>query len=278
MPGEEGREEVVIQAGPSQDRHATAHAVSIKPPEFSETSPAIWFKIVEAQFFIRGINQSQTKYFHAISYLPQDILSNVPPEIIDGEDYDDLKEAIICAYEQTKPELFEKLTASTTMTGRPSAYLRRLQQIGSKLKVGDDLIRHQFVSNLPSTISAVVASQKSLNLTALGSMADELMPLHSKINSVSMRDTERRRDGNRQQRYDRSSSARRQETSNKGRHPALQPFHDDQKPKMCRGHIFYAEKSRTCKNWCRYPDKSSCTIQAPRQSSRSSSPASSVEN
>lgn len=246
-------------------------AVSIKAPIFSEASPALWFKVMEAQFNIRGITQQQTKYYHGLSNLPTEVLDNVPPEIIENENYDELKTAVVSFYEQTKPELFAKLTSATVMTGRPSVYLRRLQQIASKVKVSEDLIRHQFVKTLPSTIAPVVAAQSSLTLTQLGTMADELMPLHSQINVVSKQETMKHTENRSRKHTNTAENKPKIENTNFG----LRPFHADQKPKICRGHIFYADRSRTCKNWCRYPNKGSCTIQpSSRPPSRSSSPVS----
>ena len=85
-----------------------------------------------------------------------DVLDNVPDNILDKENFDELKEAVISFYEKTKPELFAKLISKTPMTGRPSACLSKLQQIASKVRVGDDLVRHQFIQNLPSTIAPAI--------------------------------------------------------------------------------------------------------------------------
>ena len=274
MAGEDNKNDVA--AGGSGGSGYVAQAVSIKPPAFSETSPALWFKIVEAQFSIRGISQTQTKYYHALANLPTEILDNVPPEIIEGENYDDLREAVISFYEQTKPELFAKLISSTGMTGRPSAYLRRLQQVASKVKVGEDLVRHQFIKSLPSTIAPVVAAQSSLSLTQLGAMSDELMPLHSQINNVN---NEPKSPATRDFVCSNSNHGNSNPRHNQSSHPGLRPFHPDQKPKIYRGHIFYADNSRTCKSWCKYPNKNNCSVQpssrsSSRASSRSSSPVS----
>lgn len=244
------------------------NAVSIKTPQFSETSAGTWFRVMEAQFAIKNITVSQTKFFHVLAGLPTDISDNVPEEILESQDYDQFKEAVLSFYERTKPELFEKLISSTTMTGRPSTYLRQLQQIGSKTKVGDDLVRHKFIQSLPGTIAPALATQKTLTLTQLGSMADELMPLHNQINHVY-------NSGHKQ-------SSKQTTTRNEKPFPnskvncdinnipiGLRPYHPNQKPKFCRAHLYYEAKARTCKPWCRYPDKSGCNIQS---SSRPSSP------
>ena len=40
----------------------------------------------------------------------------------------------------------------------------------------------------------------------------------------------------------------------------LRPFSPDQRPRVCRRHLYFGENSRTCKPWCRWPNKRSCTV------------------
>ena len=255
--------------GENSSSSGTSHAVSVKPIAFTESSPGLWFRRMEAQFSLASITVSSTKFNHALASLPSNVLENVPGDVLDSDDYESLKASLLCFYEQTKPELFSKLISTTTMTGRPSVYLRELQQIASKVEVGEDLIRHQFVKSLPSTISPVVAAQKSLSLTQLGSMADELMPLHSQINTLSSGAPKHPHDGN--GKYKRTQV---EERKSEGITFGLRPFFSGQRPKICRGHLYYANQSRTCKPWCKYPNKGGCTIKpSSRPPSRSSSPS-----
>ena len=36
---------------------------------------------------------------------------------------------------------------------------------------------------------------------------------------------------------------------------SLEPFFPNQKPKVCRAHIFYCKQATSCRNWCEFPDK-----------------------
>ena len=154
---------------------AEAQHVAVKPPEFSETNPSIFFTILEAQFELRSICIPQTKFYHVITALPATVLSNISDSTIAGKDYNALKTEILKTFEKSTPELFEKMIAKTIMTGKPSTYLKELRKISSKLGISDELLRHRFIQNLPISIAPVVASQKDVDLDALGSMADELM-------------------------------------------------------------------------------------------------------
>ena len=160
------------------------------------------------------------------------------------------------------------------MAGRPSVYLQELQSLAMKAGIGDcqDLIRHKFLTALPHTIGPAIAAQNSMTLTQLGSLADELMPMHNSFCNLAQAQTktstpEPRQD---QRTYTRSSSS-----SSSSLPVGFRPFAPDQKPNICRAHIYFAEKARFCKPWCKFPNKSNCKIDP---SSRSSSPVRPAEN
>jgi hypothetical protein len=129
--------------------------VTIKAPAFSENSVIFFFKVFDAQFKFGRITSDETKYFHAISSIPMEYLEILPRDVIDSNNYENLKSALIAAYEQSKPELFEKLISSKSFSGRPSTNLQEfsgrpstnlqeLRTIASKVGVGDELVRHKF--------------------------------------------------------------------------------------------------------------------------------------
>ena len=66
--------------------------------------------------------------------------------------------------------------SATTISGRPSAYLHEMLAVAKRIGISDNIVRHKFLQELPSTIYLVIASQKDLNHTQLGRLADELMP------------------------------------------------------------------------------------------------------
>ena len=77
------------------------------------------------------------------------------------------------------------------MTGHPSLYLQELQTLARKASIGkcQNLLCHKFLSSLPQTIAPAVAEQTSVSLVQLGSIADELMPLHTSFCNLSIKST-----------------------------------------------------------------------------------------
>ena len=252
--------------------------MSIKIPIFSTAHCAGWFRIVRAQFQLAKVTQSKTKFYQCLGALNPDIVGHLPTEVLDSEDYIVLKEKILKNYEQSKGDVFDQLMAKTQLIGKPSQIMNQLQRLASRVGVGDDLVRHRFLQAMSDAIKPVLVAQQSLSLEQLANLADELSTFttQSSINSVNFRN-------------ENSSSKNNYNFSNNNRSNSLQrdhvplgvrPFYIDQKPKVCRGHLFYGEKSRTCKVWCKWPakDKNKLKIEATsRPSSRSSSPVSGNE-
>lgn len=253
-----------LQLQQKMQLQADINQVTIKAPAFSESALPGWFTILESQFNLKNITAQSTKFFNVVSALPADLVAKLPQDLITQQNYDELKKTVIEIYEKTKPELFNKLISSSCtkpVTGRPSIYLQELQTLATKVGVGDDLIRHKFIQSLPQHISPVLAAQKDLTLRQIGNLADELMPLYK------------------QQELSPPVQAIQQPKNSATNHPAntnhaipygLRPFNSDQKPKVCKAHIYFSHKAKTCKPWCEWPNKSNCRIQP---NSRPSSPA-----
>lgn len=254
-------------------------AVSIRCPQFSENNPSNWFRVLEAQFTLKGITVSSTQYLHALSNLPTDVLDNLPETVIETHNYANLKSAVIGFYTKTKSELFERLISATPVVGRPSAYLRSLQQVASKVGGNEDLVKHKFMQSLPPIIATALASQRSLTIDEIGTMADELSPLVAASNQVNYVDNSQAsyRQARSSSHQHRSSSPHQHRTPHHQRSSdelniplGVRPYGQNQRPKVCRAHLYFADKARTCKPWCRFPNKKNCYIQ---QSSRPASPA-----
>lgn len=243
---------------PNAEQGASVHRVSIKPPVFMENSVEGWFLILESQFHLQTITSSITRFHHVLAALPPDVVCKLPVSCIQTPNFENLKTEVIGLFERSKPELFEELISKAGITGRPSAFMRELQSIARKVGVSDDLVRHRFTQSLPAAIGLVLAAQKEMPSFQLAKLADELAPLAiSSAESSPVFSVPTRR-----------QLPARQPTRH---HGGLQPFHEGQRPRVCRAHIFFGSQARTCKPWCKWPSKSSALRMQP--SSRPSSPA-----
>ena len=232
--------------------------VTVKVPPFMENSVSNWFLVVEAQFKIAKIVSSETKYYHLIGNLPTSVLDRLDQETLTKPDFKTLKAALIDKYEKSKPELFRKMLENKTMTGKPSTLMSELQAIGAKVGVGDEFIKHQFLEASPPSISSVLVSHNDLSLAQMAKLADSMLPYVQQPTNDVLHVKQRA-----------STTANRNE---KFVPISIRPFSPDQRPKICRAHIYFADRAKTCKPWCKYPNKSSSLKVYP--SSRASSPSS----
>jgi len=241
-------------------------SVAIKPPKFTETNPKAWFAIMEAQFNISKITTTRAKFYHSLAGLDSDIVSRIPPNILELGEYEPLKEAIVTTYEKTKPEILDKLMGTSSVSGRPSVFLTELQVLASKIGASEEIIRHKFIDSLPATIRPILHSQKELSITQLGKLADELQVVFKDKteNSAVVHAVQPRNEFRNRNYRSREGSSNREDIP-----PGLRPFSRNQRPKVCRAHLYFGGKARNCKPWCTWPTKKDCMIQP---SSRNASP------
>jgi hypothetical protein len=207
--------------------------VAIKAPSFTERAPVAWFKILEAQFHLANITKSDTKFYHALASLPADLVSQLSIDVLNQADYHDLKTAVCEHHEISKPELMDRFLAATPMTGRPSHFLGEIRRLASQIGANDDLIRHKFLQVLPPLIAPILTTQRSSSLDDLGKLADELValnPFHDRVSSITPHS---------RQCHEQPTSSTKSNNSPRNSCYNLRPFGHNQRPKVCRWHVYY---------------------------------------
>ena len=104
--------------------------IALKLPVFRSETSEVWFAQADAQFAIRLISISKTKFYHAVASLPQDVaaqlldLIHVPPA---GNPYEVLKDCVTMLYSLNDYPRFEALV-SLPLAGdqQPSHLMNRM--------------------------------------------------------------------------------------------------------------------------------------------------------
>ena len=109
----------------SSGAHRCVEHVTIHTPPFMDNAVDGWIAIIEAQFELKNITQSSTKFFNTLPHLPPAIISKIPKDILVSKDYAELKDCILSTYETSKPEMLDKLMSSTKLSGRPSIIYKK---------------------------------------------------------------------------------------------------------------------------------------------------------
>ncbi|KAB0796613.1 hypothetical protein PPYR_10674, partial [Photinus pyralis] len=172
---------------PSTSTSVTSTAIekiTVKPPVFWEEDPALWFKVVEAQFELSRITADTTKYFTIVAALSQKALKLVsdiitsPPE---NHKFDTLRNALISRLTESEDTKLQKLLRDLDLGDRKPTQLLREMKTLSGTSISNELLKKLWLQRLPQQVQVVLAiSSESLDNLAI--MADKIVETYS--NSV----------------------------------------------------------------------------------------------
>jgi len=266
---------------------AVSH-VSVKILPFYTKNPGVWFRQMESQFHLAKVTSPETKFHHILSALPEEIAANLP--IDDDMTYEALKKAVLDSLTANKHQLIEQaLSAVELGNKRPTQLVveikRRFAEIG--LTPDEAIIKSRILSALPANIKSALVGHDSASLEDYVKIADSMLAVAAPVNPYSIDAVSDRGNSNNNSNFSRQSdnvssnrfhNNHRANNGNRGRqnyYGGIRPFHNDQRPRICNAHIFYASHARTCRHWCKWPNKPKKVLQegekTPSQS-RASSP------
>jgi len=253
------------------------NAVTVKPPPFTGSSVNRWFTILEAQFLLARITVDATKCLHVISNVPADVLEQLQDEVILSNVYDNLKTAIVNLYRKTEPELYNDLLNCNVLATKPTLYLQRLRSIASGWKLPDEFLKIQFLNAMPSNIKPNLVAHTG-TLDQIAQVADTLLAYnynhvrpntsnnhYANTSNINYYDHDDMQDMNSSQhsinhthshRDQRQSNNRPNDRQNNFRRDndptplSLKPFAPNQKPQVCRYHLYFGHSAKYCQNWC----------------------------
>ena len=242
--------------------------VSLKPPPFYRNNPVTWFRQLESQFHLSGINREDTRYHHVLAHLPEDVAINLPT---DATTYTTLKTHIISLFQKSRQQLIDEALGSLSLDGqKPSLCLLRLQRKlqESGVQLDEETIKHRLLKALPPTTATALAAHTTLPLSDFARLADTMSSYleTATVNAVSGQTPHSSSQSSHLQHNPQRSYS---SYSHNTPHNGLQPFNSAHRQKICRYHIFYADNAKCCKPWCKWPGRKPKNIEP---SSRPASP------
>ena len=137
------------------------------------------------QFAIKTISVSKTKFYHAVTSLPQDVASQILDLIrapLAGDPYEVLKERLTTLYSLNDYQRFKALV-SLPLTGdqKPSHLMNRMLALLQDDYKPDFIFRGLFLRRLPIKVRSHLLQEKISDPCALALKADELF--QSKVTS-----------------------------------------------------------------------------------------------
>jgi len=155
-------------------------AVAVKLPLFWKTSPKMWFNQAEAQFAIKNITVSLTKYYHVIARIPEDVALKVQNVInhisttASDTPYEDLKKRMLAAYTPGPMEMLDLLIHHPTLGDRrPSDMMDEMLALLPKDEKPGMLFNALFLGRLPPEVKSALVSVKFETQLDLAAEADK---------------------------------------------------------------------------------------------------------
>lgn len=156
--------------------------ISVKIPTYFDDT-ALWFKQVEASFFISNIVNEKTKYFYLISNLPCHVVKEYADNLDPDREtpYTDLKEEILSRTKESSLTCYNKLINDKQLGDRkPSQALRDLRRSLKEIDSSADLetnvlLRHSFLQLLPGNIRQILVTMNEKQLSEQAKIADQLL-------------------------------------------------------------------------------------------------------
>lgn len=221
---------------PAGDTAALA-TVGLKFPPFFRGNPEAWFRMLDAQFSLRNITSEVTRFNHLICQLPEDVAS-VLLTADTQPSYTEMKAAVLQMLQKSQQDKINELLDVADLGGdKPSVFIKRLNAKMSQcgLHQNPDMIKATLLRCLPPELRVQLSGFQDQSPEHLASIADSMLAIHqssgARIGAVQKEFPTR---------YQSQSSS-------------VAPFRPGQRPVICRAHLYYGARARTCRRWCQFP-------------------------
>ena len=166
----------LLDASTDISTNMSTHAVSLKMPDFWESSALAWFAQTEAQFALREITADATKYYYVVSALENSTATRVASFLTnphEEEKYKTFKTHLLKAFELSDEERVSRLFSIQVLgDNKPSELMDRMLDLMGAHKP-DFLFNQLFLRQLPSQVRAALANTAITDCRALAKEADK---------------------------------------------------------------------------------------------------------
>ncbi|XP_023309796.1 uncharacterized protein LOC111691357 [Anoplophora glabripennis] len=152
--------------------------VAVKLPPFISDDVEMWVQVVDRSFRIARVTNEEAKFDYLVTALDRNVMSEVRDLLMNPpreKPYSALRAALIrrlsTSQEQKTRRLLEREEIGDS---KPSQFLRRLKALAGST-VPDSLLRTLWTGRLPSSVQAILATQKNAALDDVAEVADAVM-------------------------------------------------------------------------------------------------------
>jgi len=134
---------------------------------------------------------------------------------------------------------------------------------------------------IPTQAQVTLVGHQNLELEAFGAVADSILEiLPHNVNHIESTASTASNQASQANNTSQSSHCKSQFQSNNKQHYTkrnvnygTEPYFEGQRQRICRAHLYFADRARSCKPWCKWPGaKPNIIDPSSRPNSRGSSP------
>jgi hypothetical protein len=172
---------------PNPDSQVHLTTVSIKLPTFWTDSPEVWFLQAEAQFAIKRVTASLTKFHHCVAALPQDVATRLidlirsPP----ADPYSTLRARLVHMYTLSDFQRYQALQSLPVLTDqKPSELMDKMLVLLPEDAKPGFFFLGLFMDRLPADIRSHLLTESIADPRKMATRADELWTVRGRVNTV----------------------------------------------------------------------------------------------
>jgi hypothetical protein len=175
----------------NDDAAAAAPAVcDVKLPVFWPSRPDAWFTLAESRFRLRQVTDSQQKFDHLLSALPDAVIAEILDVIADAEEQEDpymhVKERLMETHALSDFEKLEQLYKCEPLGGRkPSQLLAAMLAFCPDGEEKGIFFHFMFLQRLPLHLRSMLGDVTHGDPRALAAKADRLLSLNPQSSTVA---------------------------------------------------------------------------------------------
>ena len=154
---------------------AAVFGATVQLPAFDRVEPKAWFAVADANFALRKVTDSNTRYYYLLSKLDSMILRKLATflAILRGSDpYQEIKDKLCRAYEPPLEQKIDAFLATRSIWDEcPSEFAMELQRLAGKATM-DDMFKRVFIRSLPPSLITAITPSLSASFEVVVDAAD----------------------------------------------------------------------------------------------------------
>ena len=179
---------VAVASSAAVHLDAAVFGASVQLPAFDKVEAETWFAVADANFALRKVTDSTTKYYYVLSKLDASTLRKLSSFIKrpKGDDpYSEIKEELCEAYE---PPLEKKLDSLLTIGDMgdesPKEYGMEIRRLAADATL-DDVLKRIFIRGLPRSVVTAITGNLGASFSTVITVANRAWTASSSTNEQS---------------------------------------------------------------------------------------------